>query len=442
MLTRYELELPRDESFYTEARVFEVNLDTSACGTFVLPAQPGAAAKPFTIEEPTLLKGALTSASSSDHSSSLEDISEASMRFYRTGDITQRAFAPVEYISALFTLRYFWGLAFGVSRVNSIEWTRAPSATLHSEALKIHAEMFGYGLALSFVAKTIGISPDRFFFIAASGARADFTASVSFVELMAAGASFGALHPSGCIVEVEVKARSGWNSFRSGSTGLDLLHNLSSKAAAHPGRTFLSVLVSVPSDKKRTKTKIIIVDPNDARPLRKTEQAIVLLEESLVLLIRHGLWPTLRSALEWLQALRANGLTRHQFALLSTLLNVPVRQYRIVERTRNGITYNGRLFNDVLLRLGKPGSRRMSQDEARERLQGKNWGRSWYSGVAKGFIDIIQSQNRDALLVYGVASVSKESEAPRSGFLIEPEPIADDIGEAVRGELERALRRW
>lgn len=135
--------------------------------------------------------------------------------------------------------------------------------------------------------------------------RPDFRARVSAAELSATG--IAALSASGHVVRLEVKARTGWASYRrKGGDGLELLHDLSNKAASKANCVFLSVIVSLPGkDQKRAKrARIILADPGDPTALERDDQIVLLLEESLHQLVRHGLWPTLSSALDWLRLLR------------------------------------------------------------------------------------------------------------------------------------------
>ena len=108
-------------------------------------------------------------------------------------------------------------------------------------------------------------------------------------------------------MRLEVKARTGWASYRhEGMDGLDLLHDLSKKAASKVNCVFLSVIVSVPgkAQKRARRARIILADPGNPTPLATNDQVILLLEESLHQLVRHGLWPALSSALDWLRLLR------------------------------------------------------------------------------------------------------------------------------------------
>ena len=104
MQLRHDLELPRPETFYTKKLDFEVKVDKSVCGSFT--RKDGSK---FSLQAPTLLAGPLSKISRI-HQASLEDISEAALRFYRSG--TVRLFSPAEYIDVLFSTRYQWGMAF------------------------------------------------------------------------------------------------------------------------------------------------------------------------------------------------------------------------------------------------------------------------------------------------------------------------------------------
>jgi hypothetical protein len=123
---------------------------------------------------------------------------------------------------------------------------------------------------VDFVANLLDIPIDRFFFTPAGGARPDFRARVSAAELSANG--IAALSTSGHVVRLEVKARSGWASYRhEGMDGLDLLHDLSKKAASKANCVFLAVIVSVPGkgQKRARRTRIILADPGVRHPSRQ-----------------------------------------------------------------------------------------------------------------------------------------------------------------------------
>jgi len=352
-----------------------------------------------------------------------------------------------DYLSILFLTRYEWGLAFTRSTAGSIERVANPKAVYHFEAGRHHSEMFAYGLAVHFAASLLRIPVDRLFFISASGARPDFRARVSLAELTAAGASIGALAASGAIIDLEVKALQGWASFRSnGEQGKLLLKNLADKASAKPNHVHLCVGVALPgfSPTTRTKTRILVADPGDGERVGHFEQAILLLEESLVLLLRHGLWPTLAKALTWLRDLRGHW-TEHEAELYADVNRYQeMDQYRIVTVQYEGRTFNGRVFNDVLGRLGQIGRRGMSREEAEERLRADNLGGSWFSGVDVDWIAIVANRDLHGLLSYGVQERGGRDLAGGSAYYYSEEPMNDDIRQFVRTQLSSALRpqRW
>ncbi len=441
MLVRHEIELPQLESFYTDELVFEVKVDGSACGTFTRLDQ---ARTKFTLSSPTVLAPLLTPVNGTQHRTSLESVSSAALRFYRSGDV--KTFAPAEYISVLFMTRYQWGLAFQKSAKTSLEHRPRGTRALHSEAVKTHTEHLAYGLAVHFVAKLLGIPIDRFFFLTAAGARADFRTRVSTAELSSAGGgSVGMLSAAGHIVGLEVKARTGWASHRCTSKdGIELLYNLSKKAAARPNDSFLSVIVAMPdkTPSPRTRTKLIIADPGEPVALHKNEQLLLLLEESLLLLVRHGLWPTLSSALTWIKELRG-ALTANEAELDEFIeRHDGQRQYRLLTKEHSGRRYNGRIFSDMLLRLGRHDERGMSRVEAEQRLSNDDLGRAWYSGADWVWINAVQDRNAETLLTYGVRGVGELDLSAQSAFLLEEEPMTDDLRGAVRDSLRQALRRW
>ena len=440
MQHRHEMNLPQPESFYTTPLAFDVKVDSAACGTFTLPK--GTA---FTLGAPTVFAHFLAAAHGTQHTASIESVSLAALRFFRSGDVSP--FAPIEYANMTFLTRYQWGLAFQTNAKGSLEHQPRGITKLHSEAMKIHTEHFAYGLAVHFTATLLGIPIDRFFFLTAAGARPDFRARVSATELSSAcGGSVGALSATGYLIALEVKARTGWASYRHTSDeGVNLLYNLSKKATTRLNHAFLSVIVSLPdkTPSLRTRTKLILADPGDPVVLGRTDQAILLLEESLPLLLKHGLWPTLSSALHWLRRLRG-ALTDNQKELLQAVKKYSEQhQYKIViKKTPMGRSYNGRVFNDVILRLGQVNNRGMTRTEAKRRLALDQLGHVWYSGADTAWINIVQSEDTDRLLGYGVRGVDNSYLSAQSAFFFDEEPLTDEIRAGVRNILRLALKRW
>jgi len=438
MNVRHEIALPQDEPFYTDQRDFEVNVDTTACGNFTLNGVP------FNLGPPTpVLAPLLQAAALAGHEASLEQLTEAAMRFYRGGGV--RTFSPAEYVSMLFMMRYGFGHAFRRSALNSVEHIpRGAGATLHSEALAGFTELFAYGLACHFTAQLVGVPIDRFFFLTAAGARADFQARVTPADLEAAGAGIGVLAPNGFILELEVKARTGWASFRSTSDqGKALLKNVADKIAARPTHAFLSIIVGLTSRPGGPQSigRIVIADPGEGDVLAEREQTIVLLEETLTLLYRHGLWITLRHALDWLEALRPLNHPEAELRGFVGPLDAARQQYRIVEVERGTRVFNGRIFSDVALRVGRIGQRGMAQEEAEERLRLDELGRLWYSGVDVAFERLISARDAERLRTYGVRQLDEVDLSGRSAYHMEEWPMGEER-ESVRNILRVELRRW
>jgi hypothetical protein len=436
MRVQHELELPRPENFYTKQLHFEVKVDGLVCALFTM--NDGTT---FTLEAPTLLAAALSGVHGTLHDASLEALTVAALRFYRSGNV--RLFSPAEYIDLLFLTRYQWGLAFEENSRTSIK--HAVQQTLHPEALKTHTEQFAYGLAVHFVAKLLGVPTDRFFFINGAGARPDFRARISAAELAAStGGNIAALTPGGHMIQLEVKARTGWANYHKGEEGLQLLYNLSMKASSSPNYATISIVISLPGkgQSRQKRTRILVADPGDPPMLDAKDQLVLLLEEALPLLIRHGLWPTLSSALDWLKDVRGS-LTDHERSLFEFIEQHRNEvQYRLHEKLHGGRVFNGRVFSDVVLRLGRLGERGMTRDEAEERLTIDDLGRAWYSGVDKEWIRIVQAHDAEGFLNFGLRSAGGKDLSAQSAFIILDEPMTDDIRQGVRGALKAALRRW
>jgi hypothetical protein len=136
------------------------------------------------------------------------------------------------------------------------------------------------------VAKLLGVPIDRFFFINGAGSRPDFRARISAAELaISNGGSIAALSPSGHVIQLEVKARTGWANYHKGEEGLELLYNLSMKASSSPNYATISIVISLPGkDQIREKrTRILVADPGDPSVLDVGDQLVLLLEEALPL---------------------------------------------------------------------------------------------------------------------------------------------------------------
>jgi hypothetical protein len=133
MQLRHDVELPRLETFYTKQLEFEVKVDDSVCRSYT--REDGST---FSLQAPTLLAQPLSNVHQTIHLASLEEISEAALRFYRSG--TVRPFSPAEYIDVLFWTRYQWSLAFEGNSKSSVK--HSTQGPLHPEALRAHTEQF------------------------------------------------------------------------------------------------------------------------------------------------------------------------------------------------------------------------------------------------------------------------------------------------------------
>jgi len=84
----------------------------------------------------------------------------------------------------------------------------------------------------------------------------------------------------------------------------------------------------------------------------------------------------------------------------------------------------------------------MSREEAKDRLDKNDFGRVWFSGADWAWIGILQSHDADSLLRYGVRKAGSQDLSGQSAFIMEEEPLDDDMRTYIRAELARALRRW
>ena len=191
-----------------------------------------------------------------------------------------------------------------------------------------------------------------------------------------------------------------------------------------------------------TKTKLILADPGTPKKLPHNTQLLILLEESINQMLKHGLWPTLSSLLKWTAKIKENTTANEKELLKGVKKYEDKSQNRLVTKQKDGRHFNGRIFSDVVLRLGSMGNRGMSREEAKWRLDGSHFGHIWYSGVDSDLIEIIQSENVSGLLEFGVGSESDGGRPYKSAYLMENEEMTEDAKKAIKRDLEIALKRW
>lgn len=404
--------LPREKNFYTKLYQFPVKIDKFACGDFTL--DNGTA---FNFNISSIMRPILDNVNE-NHIVSLDEIAQSSMRFYRTGGINSFQFS--EYQDMLFQTNYRFGQIFEETKNESIGYRPASKSKIHSEAKKSTTELFGYGLAINYAANILGIPLERFFFITKSGARADFHTRVTEEELRTRGVTIGALSAEGYIVHIEVKARTGWSSFRSNNNqGKELLYNIAKKSELMPDRSFLAILVGLPSQSESLsgQTDIVIADPGEPVIIPKDEQLAILLNEILFLAYRFGIWDVVIDTLNWMYCISNNisNSISNKHKELSNLASVMLKHNKtnlVTIQSKNNI-YIGRHISELSLSMENFESK---QKNINEFIEDDKIKRIWFCGIDQKLFEIIKNKRDEDLLGYGLWRYINLTKEPITAF--------------------------
>jgi hypothetical protein len=454
LAVRREIALPGDEAFYVTQRGFPVSVAAHPCS---LPPVDDEGNKLSLAVDPSM-KPLLAGWDGKRHRASVAEITAAAMRFYRTGGIDFAAHAAYEDV--LFLWRHDFGHVFAATggSGNSIGPWSAERCGRHSETVKKSVEMFGYGLAVHFAAHLLGVPLERFFFTAAAGKRPDFAAKVTAAELTAAGATTKVLNADGKVVQLEVKAQTSWRTYSKGKAGRDMARDLALKAqACGDSDIFLGVVVGLPgrSDRPRGATRLLVVDPGEARVRDRGEQAVIVLREHLFMAYRLGLWIVARDLLRWLAELRVE-LTANEATFRAIverrypeLADQPFLTQRPGPADRGEMQgrrgFVGRVFNSTLERLGAPGRRAMSVVEAERVVRLGLVGENWFRGLDATVARLASARSAEALeelIDYGVRGRSDVDLSGESAFWAERESVSPDEVREVLGAVARDLDRY
>jgi hypothetical protein len=369
---------------------------------------------------------------------SLEDISSAALQFYQSGnnDVLEGAW----HRDRLFMTRYDLGC---ILRANSAGSLSVTEANLHSEARRRVVEVFGYGVCVSLLADALGIPYDRFEFITGAGCRPDFEATVTEEELAAKGCTVASLAPDGFKVFLEVKARTGWKSFRSSGEGHGLLLNLAQKAGTVSPGVFVGALVGLDSSGSRA-TKVMLADPGQMRPLPLDEQLDVVLRRIAYQSYRVGLWVQLRKTLDWMKDLGLPSPVTDKSLVerVARRYEETLKQPGIWTRSVGQRLFNGRLFCEAWELLGTRGDRHMTKQKAQMMLGTGDLGRLFFRGMDTRVDYLVTARDRDGLLSYGVRGRSDVDLAGGSFFVEVPEIWTRERRDYVRDSIESALDNW
>jgi hypothetical protein len=424
--TSRTIELPRPAEFYTKERVFPFTVATEPCGAEVIVKAADGTKRKVTLSIAPELKSYLDAFGASSITTSLEDATAAAMQFYQGEDSTEW---PAErYADKLHMLRYDVGLAFNETSSNSIAHERE---ILHGEAKKPLVELLGYGLAIVAASKILKIGVDRFAFLLGRESRPDFAATITGAELLSEAATTKIVTSDGLKVGLEAKARSDhMGSFfvtRGENKGKpnDILTSLLQKCSnMNDGDGFLGLVIT--SEKRHAngtgETRITLADPGTPAKLDHAQETRFLVGALLPKLRRMGVWGTLHSAAAWLRAL-GETLSPGEDAFLR---GVPSKGDAFLPReTFDGTAYRGRIFSDVIRRLGPQGRRQpmISRSEIERRLAFADAGPLWFCGVRLDLVDVIASQDSVALATLGLGDAAEATVRRR---IIDP-TIADSV---------------
>lgn len=158
--------LPKTAPFYTTPFTFEVSLVAGACKTYI-----DLKSKSFPLELDENMQRLLTNYGLS-HQATIEEIANASVQFFES---STRLAATLDFIELRFMQTYDFGCVMTCGDTDHDPDKLGPASHVrsmrHSEVLKKTTEMFGYGLALHYVAKVLGVPTDWFKFILSGDAR-------------------------------------------------------------------------------------------------------------------------------------------------------------------------------------------------------------------------------------------------------------------------------
>lgn len=170
-----EITLPKTADFYTRNYAFDVTRVAGACKTY---NDPGPPPTPLSLDlDPNM--AAILATYGDTHQASVDAIAGAAIQFFRTSEGPTET---LDHIELRFLLTYEFGRMLttgGVSDGSRLGPASRQQSMRHGEAVKKTSEMFGYGLALHYVAAALGIPTDWFTFVLENGARADFWACKS-----------------------------------------------------------------------------------------------------------------------------------------------------------------------------------------------------------------------------------------------------------------------
>lgn len=256
------------------------------------------------------------------------------------------------------------------------------------------------------------------------------------------------LGTSGQRIYVEVKARMGWASMRHENDTDGLLLSCAKKAAACSDGILLSIVIAMParSDEPGRTPHILIADPNSPPPLSVEEQAAFFLERYLFQANRYGLELLRLHILRWQASLQESLGPTQQEELVRLDKKYPanaVKQPFLPSRDIGGRPFQGRYFYTLIERLGAPGRRHLTLDEAiAAATQDGDLGTKYFAGVDTELQAIIARQDLRGLLTFGVRGEGSVDLSGKSAFREEPVELDDADRAQIKLVVGNAVEMW
>ena len=447
MEMRHEITLPKTEGFYTQPFNFPVELVHGACKQYDDPKSAGPS---LGLSLNPQMQVALNTYGKS-HNASLDEIAHSALQYFRTSHGSTEA---LDHIDLRFMLTYDFGRIFTSDGDNhhaaKLGLASSEQSQRHGESVKHSVEMFGYGLALHYVANVLGVSSDRFSFLRGNGNRPDFVATYSIDKLLTQNPLLETINTAGQRVYVEVKARTGWASMRETNQKNDLLYNCAQKAQSCPNGILLSILIALParSDSPKRTPKILIADPNDPEPLTDEEQVLFLLDRYMMLAQRYGLRLFKRNILRWKRVL-AHQLSDKETQVLrkpddesDSIAQSQYKESLLLPREFGNRRFQGRTFSSLLLRLGSPRNRQITVAEAEAAMRENEWGTTYFAGVDMELMEIVAQQKIKELLYFGTRGGLRDDLVAKSAFTEQQVRMEDNDRNNVQNAVRIALDKF
>ena len=450
--SKRSIRLRQPQSFYTTDVVFEVAIDDSVCdpSTLSYKTANGPATLKCSLPKGTLIVQILAANTPVSrftrkpiHSTNLLNIAKSARQYY----VPVGAALPIDIDDLEFLVQYEMGVLFALVDKDHLGQTIASSSQRHGESTVRTIEVFGYGLAIDYLANLLSINPEAFGFILDNSAAPDFEAEIptsrfqGFVPL-ASNSVVTTITSTGYIVYLEVKARTGWAAYRCGEDGADLVKSLERKWSPRQSKGFfVGILVGLPTksdDPSRTPI-MNIADPGEPEPLSEEEHTAYLLKILMKDAERFGHWGLCLNLLSWLSTIehldernrtRLNELQR-RYSGNNASARTNWAAYR-ERRSDDGTVYLCRLFNEVQDRAQ---GGLLTREELLFAMDNNDYGRFFFAGPSIKLIRATEQRDKNALmsLIYG----QDASSTPL--YYVEESEATDARNEAVAQVLRKRV---